>query len=70
MSEPTVTIPLRVAFIAARLMNFNMKFGGEKFKTEIDKIQHEIIAAICDQCSQEQINVAKVAVKMQESQFV
>lgn len=35
MSEPTVTIPLRVAFLVARLLNFNMQFGGASERNEV-----------------------------------
>lgn len=69
MSEPTVTIPLRVAFLVARLLNFNMQFGGAKLNGWVKELQCEIVDAISDQCSYEEIDVAAVAVKMQESQF-
>lgn len=62
MSEPTVTIPLRVALIAMGVFAFHSK--------KFESIQNEIIDAIADQCTGEEIDVAAVAVKMQESQFV
>ena len=69
MSEPTVTVPLRVAFLVSRLLNSNKQFGGQKLNGWVDEIQGEIVDAICNQCSKEEIHEAAVAVKMQESQF-
>lgn len=50
-------------------MNFNMQFGGAKLNGWVKEIQGEIVDAICDQCIEEEIDVAAVAVKMHESQF-
>lgn len=69
MSEPMVCIPVRVALFAAKKLNLLSGVSViVKGRFPLNgAIAGEIVDAITDQCSMEEIDIAAVALKIQGS---
>lgn len=69
MAEPTVRIPVRTALIAARGLNqlAQLYAGHAWYDRILGETKQELIDAIVDGASQEDIDVACVAIRMQEA---
>lgn len=69
MAEATIRIPVRTALIAARGLNHIARLyaGHAWYDRILSEAKQEIIDAVVDGASQEDIDAAFVAISMQES---
>lgn len=67
MSEPTVTIPTRLALQAARHLNSLSALLRNDSREKVQAIVMHLVDAITDQSSMEDIKTAAVSAKLEDS---